>query len=80
MGWASKFGMTKCRTADISKIRNFEYENNESRVIWFVYFQIYFLFLRLFELFEHSNYMIIYQIENFLNFDTFTNCKIFLIF
>ena len=24
-GWGSKFGTTKCRTADISKIRNFEY-------------------------------------------------------
>ena len=24
-GWGSKFRMTKCRTADISKIRNFEY-------------------------------------------------------
>ena len=24
-GWGSKFRTTKCRTADISKIRNFEY-------------------------------------------------------
>ena len=34
-GWGSKFGTTKYRTADILKIRNFEYWNNESRVIRF---------------------------------------------
>ena len=28
--WGSKFKTTKCRTADISKIRNFEYWNNKS--------------------------------------------------
>ena len=76
-GWRSKFGTTKCRTADISKIRNFEYWNNASRNIRFFYFQIYFLNLRLLELFEHSKNMIIYQIGNFWNFDSFTNCKIF---
>ena len=56
-GWGSKFRMTKCRTADISKIRNFEYWNNESRVIRFFYFRIYSLFLWLFKLFEHSKYI-----------------------
>ena len=25
IGWESKFGTTKCRTADISEFRNFEY-------------------------------------------------------
>ena len=75
-GWGLKFGTTKCRTADISQIRNFEYWNNESRVIRFFYFQIYFLYLGLFELFENSKYMIIYRIGNFWNFDSFTNCKI----
>ena len=39
-GWGSKFVTTKWRTADISKIRNFEYWNNESRVTRFFYFQI----------------------------------------
>ena len=39
LGWGSKFGTTKCRTADISKIRNIEYWNNESRVIWFFIFK-----------------------------------------
>ena len=56
-GWGSKFGTTKCRKADISKIRNFEYWNNESRVIRFFYFRIYSLFLSLFKLFEHSKYI-----------------------
>ena len=32
------------------------------------------LFDFLFELLEHSKYMIIYQIGNFWNFDNFTNC------
>ena len=59
--------------ADISKIRNFEYWNNESQVIRFLYFQIYFLYLRQFELFEHLKYMIIHRIGNFCNFDSFTN-------
>ena len=77
IGWGSKFGTTKCRTADISRIWNFEYRNNESRVIWFFYFQIYFLYLRLFELFEHLKYMIIYEIEIFWNFESFTNCQMF---
>ena len=40
-GWKSKFGTTKYRTAGISKIRNFEYWNNESRIIrFFIFFQI----------------------------------------
>ena len=30
----------------------------------------------MFELFEYSKYMIIYQIENFRNFDSFTSCQI----
>ena len=67
-GWGSKFVTTKWRTAIISTIRNFEYWNNESRVTRFFYFQIYFLYLRLFELFEHSKYMIIYEIGNFFEF------------
>ena len=29
VGWGSKFGTTKCRTADISKIRNFEITKDE---------------------------------------------------
>ena len=32
------------RTVDISEFRNFEYKNNESRINWFFYFWIYFLF------------------------------------
>ena len=56
-GWGSKFGTTKYRTADISKIRNFEYWNNESRVIRFFYFRIYSLFSWLFKWFEHSKYI-----------------------
>ena len=51
-GWGSKFG-----TADISKIRNFEYWNNESRVIRFFCYRINSLFLWLFKLFEHSKYI-----------------------
>ena len=31
------FGMTKSRTADIPDFQNFEYENNESRIIRFFY-------------------------------------------
>ena len=38
-----KFETTKFRTADISKIRNLEYSNNESRVIWFFLFSNLFL-------------------------------------
>ena len=66
-GWGSKFGMTKCRTADISKIRNFEYWNNETRVIRFFYVRIYSLFLWLFKFFEHLKYMFIiyHRIWNF---------------
>ena len=66
-GWGSKFRATKSRTADISKIRNFEYWNNETRVIRFFYFRDYSSFLWLFKLFEHSKYIfIIYdQIRNF---------------
>ena len=30
----------------------------------------------LFQLFEHSKYMIIYQIGNFWNFESFSNCQI----
>ena len=69
-GWRSKFGTTKWRTADISKIRNFEYWNNESRVIRFFYFRIYFLFLWLFKLFEHSKYIFnnVPSNSNFLEF------------
>ena len=37
---------------------------------------MYFLFLRMFELLEHSKYMIIYKIRNFWNFDSFKNCQI----
>ena len=54
----------------------FENWNNENRFIRFFNFQIYFLYLRLFKLLEHSKYMIIYGIENFWNFDSFTNCEI----
>ena len=66
-GWGSKFGTTKCITADISKIRNFEYWNNETWVIRFFYFQINSLFLWLFKLFEHSKYIFIiyHRIRNF---------------
>ena len=76
--WGSKFETTKCRTADISKIRNFEYWNNESRVIRFFYFRIHSLFLWLFKLFEHSKYVFDNLPSNskFLNFDSFTNCQI----
>ena len=35
--WGLTFGMTKCRTADISDFQNFEYEKNESRFIRFFY-------------------------------------------
>ena len=59
----SKFGTTKCRTADISEFLNFEYKNNESRIIRFLHFWIYFLLLRLLKLFEHSKYMY----DNLLN-------------
>ena len=41
LGWGSKFGTTKCRTANISKIRNFEYWNNERSVIVFFNFRFF---------------------------------------
>ena len=40
-----------------------------------LYFQIYFLFLYLFKLFEHSKYMIIYKSENLSNVDSLPNFK-----
>ena len=45
------------RSFDISEFRNFEYKNNESRIIRFLNFAIYFLLLRLLKLFEHSKYI-----------------------
>ena len=53
-GWRSKFGTTKCKTANISEFRNFEYKNYKCRIIRFFHFQIYFLFLRFLKLLEHS--------------------------
>ena len=44
------------------------------------YFQICYLFLRLFKSFQHSEYytyMIIYQIGIYLNINSFTNSQIF---
>ena len=49
-GWGSTFGTTECRTADISEFWNFEYKNNESRIIRFCYFWIDFLFIRFFSI------------------------------
>ena len=63
--------------------RLFEYSNikiMKVELFDFFHFQIYFSFLRLFEFFEYSKYMIICQIENFGNFDRFTNCEILKIF
>ena len=76
-GWGSKFGTTKCRTADISKIRNFEYWNNKSYSI-FLFWNLFFYF---YDCFNYSNtqniYLIIYhQIRNFWNFDSFASFQI----
>ena len=78
--WGSSFGTTKCRTTDISEFQNFEYEMDEKWVIRIFYFGIYFLLLYLLKLFEHLKYMIIYKIRNLRNFDSFPNCKIWIIF
>ena len=62
--------------------RKFETSNIEIMTVGLVnFFQISFLYLRLFQLFEHSKYMMIYhQIRNSWNFDSFTNCQICKIF
>ena len=44
------------------------------------YFRLNFVFLHSFKLFEPSRYMIIHQIKNLCNFDSFRNCKISEIF
>ena len=44
-GWGSKFGTTKCRTTDILKFQNCEYENNERWVI-FLFTNLFFHFLK----------------------------------
>ena len=57
--------------------RKFETSNIEkTKVQLFGFLKMYFLYLRLFELFEDSKYMIIYQIGNFWNFESFTNFQV----
>ena len=59
--------------------RKFEISNikiTKVKLFDFFIFKFIFHFYVCFELFEHSKYMIIYQIKIFWNFDTFTNCKI----
>ena len=73
----STFGMTKCRTTDVSEFKNFEYYNNERWVIRFFNFEFIFLIFHLFELFEHLKRMIILHIGNLWNFDSFLNFKNF---
>ena len=73
MGRGQNLERPKCRTADISEFRNLEY-NNESRVIRFFYFRIYFYFYDFLNYSDTQNtYTIIYhQIRNFWKFDSFT--------
>ena len=64
---------------DISEFPNLEYENNESRIIRFFHFLIYFLFLGFFNSTNTQN-TYIYWIRSSWNFDTlkfFLNLLIF---
>ena len=55
IGWKEMYGSEVSeRTADISEFQNFEYKNNESRIIRIFYVWIYFLIVRFFKLFKHS--------------------------
>ena len=89
LGGGSKFGTTKCKTADISKIQNFEYWNNES---WVSRFFLFFYFISyiyvclncsntsniwLFTIkFEILGISIVIQIVKFWKFANFWNSKI----
>ena len=56
-GGCCSFGATKCRTVDILGFRNFQYKNNESRIIRFFYFWIYLNIFFFFKFCKHSKYI-----------------------
>ena len=68
------FGTIKYRTADILEFRIFQYRKMNNSI--FFIFEFIFSFLHFFKLFEHSKYMIKYEIGFLKKFHSFPDYQI----